>query len=288
MDTKQLIAALDAAEQVVSADRACALVDADIDALDSAVKAVRAALASDAAGQRQPACYFVYDSENGLETFDTEAQREKAHAEAIEPYLDDGWSEEVENVVSGVITHVTLKNTIAPNPGHTNCACDECNAYREAGGTDEWSEICDYHAAPVAPAAPEGWKLVPIEPTREMRKAGQAHTGAVSATYRDMLAAAPTPTVAADAAAPNWQPIETAPKTRRTLLLGYSNSAGKWRTVRGQWMSADYIAEYWEDPDDVEPGWFETSAAADDVPNCWGIEPTHWMPLPAAPQGAAQ
>ena len=80
-----------------------------------------------------------------------------------------------------------------------------------------------------------------------------------------------------------WQPIETAPKTGRTLLLGYPNSLGNWRTTRGQWMSGDYIAEYWEEPDDVEPGWFETSVEADDVPNCWSVEPTHWMPLPAAP-----
>ena len=27
-----------------------------------------------------------------------------------------------------------------------------------------------------------------------------------------------------------WQPIETAPKTGRTLLLGYFNSHGNWRT----------------------------------------------------------
>lgn len=80
-----------------------------------------------------------------------------------------------------------------------------------------------------------------------------------------------------------WQPIETAPKTGRTLLLGYLNRAENWRTVRGQWMSENYISEYWEEPDEVEPGWFETSAEADDIPNCWRIEPTHWMPLPAAP-----
>lgn len=84
-----------------------------------------------------------------------------------------------------------------------------------------------------------------------------------------------------------WQPIEAAPKDGRTLLLGYPNRAGKWRTVRGQWMSADYIAEYWEDPDLGGPGWFETSEEADDVPNCWPISPTHWMPLPAAPGAAA-
>lgn len=80
-----------------------------------------------------------------------------------------------------------------------------------------------------------------------------------------------------------WQGIETAPKDGRTLLLGDFNSRGKWRTVRGQWMSEDYIAEYGEDPDDVDPGWFETSAEADDAPNCWRIEPSHYQPLPLPP-----
>ncbi|WP_186308506.1 hypothetical protein [Paraburkholderia sp. BCC1885] len=84
-----------------------------------------------------------------------------------------------------------------------------------------------------------------------------------------------------------WQPIETAPKTGRTLLLGYPNVPGKWRTVRGQWMSEAYIAENWEESDDAEAGWYETSAEADDVPNCWPVTPTHWMALPIAP-GEAQ
>ena len=80
-----------------------------------------------------------------------------------------------------------------------------------------------------------------------------------------------------------WQPIETAPKDGRTLLLGYLNSLGNWRTVRGQWMSQDYIDEYWEDPEGVEAGWFETCVEADEPPNCWPIDPTHWLPLPPAP-----
>jgi hypothetical protein len=80
-----------------------------------------------------------------------------------------------------------------------------------------------------------------------------------------------------------WQPIETAPKTGRTLLLGYTNVLGKWRTVCGEWISQACIDEQWEEPDDAEAGWYETSAEADDVPNCWPITPTHWMPLPAAP-----
>ncbi|MFD4837696.1 hypothetical protein ACFWP0_09315 [Achromobacter sp. NPDC058515] len=80
-----------------------------------------------------------------------------------------------------------------------------------------------------------------------------------------------------------WKPIESAPKTGRTLLLGYWNSHGKWRTVRGQWMSAEYIGQEWEEPDDVEAGWFETAVEADDVPNCWPVNPSHWQPMPAAP-----
>ncbi|MFG5778249.1 hypothetical protein ACFIQF_14365 [Comamonas sp. J-3] len=79
-----------------------------------------------------------------------------------------------------------------------------------------------------------------------------------------------------------WQPIETAPKDK-TILLGYANSHGHWRTMRGEWFSKEEIDELWEDPDGVEPGWFETSVEADDVPNVWRTNPTHWQPLPAAP-----
>ena len=83
-----------------------------------------------------------------------------------------------------------------------------------------------------------------------------------------------------------WMPIETAPKNGRTLLLGYFNSAGKWRTTRGQWMSQDYIDEYAEDPDFMSPGWHETTVEDDDG-KCWPIDPTDWMPLPPPPTTSA-
>ena len=78
-----------------------------------------------------------------------------------------------------------------------------------------------------------------------------------------------------------WRPIETAPKDGRSMLLGYPNRAGKWRTVRGQWFSDAEIAETWEE--EGAEGWYETSVECEDLPNCWSIEPTHWMPLPATP-----
>ena len=79
-----------------------------------------------------------------------------------------------------------------------------------------------------------------------------------------------------------WQPIETAPK-HRTLLLGYFNSHGNWRTLRGQWFSQESIEETWEDADLAGEGWYETPVEIDDTPNCFWTEPTHWMPFPPAP-----
>ena len=48
-------------------------------------------------------------------------------------------------------------------------------------------------------------------------------------------------------------------------------------------MSQDYIDRNFEDPEGFEAGWFETVVEADDQPNCWATEPTHWMPLPKPP-----
>jgi hypothetical protein len=80
-----------------------------------------------------------------------------------------------------------------------------------------------------------------------------------------------------------WRPIETAPKNK-VLLLGYFNAAGRWRTVRGEWFSQEEIDEQWEFPENGSPGWYETCVNADEPPNCWPIEPTHWMPLPTPPK----
>lgn len=84
-----------------------------------------------------------------------------------------------------------------------------------------------------------------------------------------------------------WQPISTAPTDGRTILLGRYNELGNWRTMRGKWMNQDCIDETREDPESGEPGWFETCVENDDLPNCWSTNPTHWMPLPGAPEATS-
>lgn len=81
----------------------------------------------------------------------------------------------------------------------------------------------------------------------------------------------------------SWQPIESAPKDGRTLLLGYFNPLNKWRTVRGQWFTDEEIGE-WENGEDFESGWYETPENMDEPPNCFLIAPAHWMPLPSPPK----
>lgn len=88
---------------------------------------------------------------------------------------------------------------------------------------------------------------------------------------------------AAGSSGSEWRPIEEAPKDGRTLLLGYLNQSGRWRTTRGQWFTKEQIDDEWDNGDDFEADWYETSVENDEPPNCWLILPTHWQPLPAPP-----
>lgn len=166
----------------------------------------------------------------------------------------------------------------------------ECNA-----STDQFCEACTYErqwsVRAQAEAVPKGWKLVPVEPTEKMLFAGSsaAETDAFgcksawpSDTYRAMLAAAPKQAEAV----PQWQPIETAPKDGRKLLLFYTNSLGRARTVVACWVTDEEAAESDHDGFGLEAGWYER------IDN-WGEysqvgihegEPSHWMPLPPPPQ----
>ena len=83
-----------------------------------------------------------------------------------------------------------------------------------------------------------------------------------------------------------WEPIETSPKTGRKIILFYMNRNNLPRTVMARWLTDEQAAE--TDGDDVglEGGWYECIDNLDDYTEVaiHEGEPTHWMPLPAAPQ----
>lgn len=85
---------------------------------------------------------------------------------------------------------------------------------------------------------------------------------------------------------PAWRPIETAPKDGRKTIVTYANRNGLKRTVMACWLTDESAAE--TDTDDVglEEGWYECIDNWNDYTEIaiHEGEPTHWMPLPSAPE----
>lgn len=84
-----------------------------------------------------------------------------------------------------------------------------------------------------------------------------------------------------------WQPIETAPKTGRKIIVHYMNSSGKARRVMARWLTDEQAAETDRDGGGLEGGWYECIDNWDDYTEVaiYKGEPTHWMPLPEVPGG---
>ena len=70
----------------------------------------------------------------------------------------------------------------------------------------------------------------------------------------------------------DWQPIETAPRDGRTVLLAEPVD-GKVFTTPGHWLE-DY------------GGWWEHGSHPTDYVDLPVENPTHWMPLPPPPEAA--
>jgi hypothetical protein len=139
-----------------------------------------------------------------------------------------------------------------------------------------------------AQTIPAGWQLVPIDPTPEMLATQHKDAAKITdlkfraqvlpwmddntrALWAELLAAAPK------AAQSGWQPIETAPKDGREVLLrcGSRVGAAMWCT----WPS-----RYDNDRSILEEAGEAWSVGLDG--DTWDEDkaPTHWMPLPAAPK----
>ena len=79
-------------------------------------------------------------------------------------------------------------------------------------------------------------------------------------------------------ATPEWQPIETAPKDG-TAFRAYADELidldfNPWGSVEAAWSGEEFIGCVWNGQQDA---WYGKA-----------INPTHWMPLPAAPKGEVE
>lgn len=134
-------------------------------------------------------------------------------------------------------------------------------------------------------AVPDGWKMVPIEPTDDMIWAGhsalsdgslgQAEIDDGKIAYKAMLSAAPFPPVTGGA----WQPIDSAPKDGTRVLLHMTG--GKQCVARTEHHPFG------------GPMWVVYGEMG--KPDCWCLAtedeettPTYWQPLPAPPSSAEE
>jgi len=122
--------------------------------------------------------------------------------------------------------------------------------------------------------APEGWKLVPKEPTLEMREVAVKYVDGpydisrfdihdAEDVYKAMLSAAPEPPQYTRG---QWQPIETAPKDGTGVLLCISIGDGH---------HVQYTGSY------HDGHWWVTNFSGEDE---YWYTPTDWRPLDEPPQ----
>lgn len=98
--------------------------------------------------------FFLYDPEGfDFLYFRSPEDRNKAAEEVISAYLDDAWSEEVEQVIAGEITHTCEKINIVQRPDEVD---DDGIDGEGDFWAEEWDYKCDYGLIPVAGAADAG------------------------------------------------------------------------------------------------------------------------------------
>lgn len=85
---------------------------------------------------------------------------------------------------------------------------------------------------------------------------------------------------ASEVRAAEWQPIETAPKDGRAMLLSRPDAGGAWIGKYEPVYGSGYR------PDNP---WFSLMLNRDYLPKpTKSSAPTHWMPIPATPNAAGQ
>lgn len=90
-----------------------------------------------------------------------------------------------------------------------------------------------------------------------------------------------------------WRTIDDDAAKRGRVLVGFYNAAGKWRTIKAEFIRKHTVEteNEWGEAEDVDEngtayvpeGWYECVEAEDVPVERLGLAPTHWMPLPSPP-----
>lgn len=96
---------------------------------------------------------------------------------------------DLHNALSGLVAAINWRAAVG-------CDASADEDKRSFADQQVWNAVDVGNLALTSPVAPEqvvaaGWKLVPVEPTRDMRDAAKAWTDAPTSVYRAMLAASP-------------------------------------------------------------------------------------------------
>jgi len=85
--------------------------------------------------------YFVQCPDCGFDEFETIEKRDEAASACIEHHLDDGWSEEVTSVVSGVINERATQTDLVKRPEKLD---DDNEDENGEWWPSEWDYKCSY------------------------------------------------------------------------------------------------------------------------------------------------
>lgn len=93
--------------------------------------------------------FFLYDPEgDGISFFPTAKERDEYAAKIIPDYCDDTWSEEVEFVIAGEVTHTAQEVDRVDRPPEDQLdenGCDQEGEYWPHG----WDWRCNYVLKPI-------------------------------------------------------------------------------------------------------------------------------------------
>jgi hypothetical protein len=95
--------------------------------------------------------FFIFDALDGeFVYFRSPEDRDAAREDIIQLYLDDGWSEEVEQVVAGEVTHTCEKVGVVHRPEAVELDAEGCDSEGTYWGED-YTYRCNYDLLPLVP-----------------------------------------------------------------------------------------------------------------------------------------